>query len=243
MSDRDMHIYDHLGELRKRIIVTLGFFLLVLIATFVFVGDIYNWIVSDYDGKLAILGPSDILWVYFMIAGVSALTFTIPVVAYQVWRFVRPALSVKERKATLAFIPALFILFIIGISFGYFVVFPIVLSFLTALSVGQFQMMFTAEKYFKFLLSLTLPFGVLFEMPIVIMFLTSLGILNPLRLAKARKLSYFILIVISVLITPPDFISDILVIIPLLLLYEVSITLSKIVYRKKIQNDPLMMQV
>ena len=84
------------------------------------------------------------------------------------------------------------------------------------------------------MINLTVPFGFLFEMPAIIMFLTRLGIINPQRLAKSRKISYFFLIVVSVLITPPDFISDILVIVPLVLLYEFSVTLSKIVYRKKL---------
>jgi sec-independent protein translocase protein TatC len=87
------------------------------------------------------------------------------------------------------------------------------------------------------MINLTLPFGFLFEMPAVVMFLTRLGIINPLKLAKARKVSYLILIIISVLITPPDFISDILVILPLLVLYEFSITLSKIVYRKRLASE------
>jgi sec-independent protein translocase protein TatC len=87
------------------------------------------------------------------------------------------------------------------------------------------------------MLNLTLPFGCLFEMPAVVMFLTRLGIINPLKLVKARKIAYFLLIVVSILITPPDFISDVLVIIPLLLLYELSITLSKIVYRKRLAAE------
>ena len=87
------------------------------------------------------------------------------------------------------------------------------------------------------MLNLTLPFGFLFEMPLVVMFLTRLGILNPIRLAKARKISYFMLVILSILITPPDIISDVLVIVPLLFLYEISITLSKVVYRKKLKEE------
>jgi len=135
---------------------------------------------------------------------------------------------------TLAFIPGIFILFISGIAFGYFLLFPIVLSFLQSLAGDQFETFFTVDKYFRFMINLTVPFGFLFEMPAIIMFLTRLGIINPQRLAKSRKISYFFLIVVSVLITPPDFISDILVIVPLVLLYEFSVTLSKIVYRKKL---------
>lgn len=234
MEKKDLHLIEHLEELRQRIIKTLLAFIVFLIATFIFVKDIYDWLVRDLDGKLAILGPSDILWVYMILSGVFAIAATIPVAAYQTWRFVMPALTKEERKVTLSFIPGLFLLFMMGISFGYFVLFPNVLGFLMKLSAGQFETVFTADKYFRFMISLSLPFGFLFEMPLVVMFLTRLGILNPMRLAKARKLSYFSLAVVSILITPPDPISDILVIVPLLLLYEVSVTISKIVYKKKL---------
>ena len=98
-------------------------------------------------------------------------------------------------------------------------------------------MMFTAEKYFRFMINLILPFGILFEMPLVVMFLTRLGIINPTVLKKSRKISYFVLVIISILITPPDIISDILVIVPLLVLYEVSVQLSNMVYRKRLMKD------
>ncbi len=232
-----MLFVDHLEELRKRIILTLAAFLLSLCGSFVYVQNIYAWLIRDLDHELAVLGPSEILWVYFMISGVVAIALTIPVAAHQIWLFVKPALSKKERKITLSYIPGLFILFITGLSFGYFVVYPTVLSFLLSLSEGQFQTMFTSEKYFKFIINLTLPFGVLFEIPLVVMFLTSLDVINPMFLSKARKLSYFLLVVVSILITPPDFMSDILVTVPLLILYECSVTLSKIVYRKKLKQS------
>ncbi|MCY8232620.1 twin-arginine translocase subunit TatC [Priestia endophytica] len=237
MENDHGELIGHLNELRQRIIKILFTFIIFLVAAFIFVEDMYNWLVRDLDGKLAILGPGDILWVYMIISIICAIAFTIPVAAYQAWRFVKPALTREESMVTLSFIPGIFVLFITGISFGYFVLFPTVLGFLTNLSVGQFETMFTAEEYFRFMLHLSLPFGFLFEMPLVVMFLTRLGILNPMRLAKARKLSYFALIVVSVLITPPDFISDILVIVPLLLLYELSITISKFVYKKRIESD------
>jgi len=234
MENQDFQFVEHLDEMRKRIIKTAIAFFVSLVAAFIFVEDIYHLLSRDFNGKLTILGPSDILWVYMMISGVFAIAVTIPVAAFQTWKFVKPGLTAPEQKLTLRFIPGLFILFVMGISFGYFVLFPIVLSFLTSLSVGQFETMFTADKYFRFMINLTLPFGFLFEMPLVVMFLTRLGILNPLRLAKARKLSYFILVVVSILITPPDLVSDFIVIVPLLTLYEISIFISKVVYRKKL---------
>ncbi|WP_101845452.1 twin-arginine translocase subunit TatC [Halobacillus sp. Marseille-P3879] len=233
MEDKNLQLVGHLEELRKRIIITLLSFLVFLIGGFVFVQPIYSWLIKDLDSNLAVLGPGDILWVYLTIAAVVAVAATIPVAAFQVWLFVSPALNKEERKVTLQFIPALFFLFLFGIAFGYFLLFPLVLGFLTSLSAGQFEMMFTAEKYFRFLLNLTVPFGLLFEMPLAIMFLTRLGLLNPMRLKKARKIAYFVLVIISVLITPPDFLSDVLVIVPLFILYEISISLSTIVYKKK----------
>ncbi|MCL7747681.1 twin-arginine translocase subunit TatC [Halalkalibacter alkaliphilus] len=232
MEKEELHLIDHLTELRSRIIVTSVIFLMALICSFIFVKDIYQYLVKDLDGKLALLGPGDILWIYMMLAAVVAIAVTIPVAAYQIWKFIKPALKKEEQRATVVFIPGLFFLFLGGISFGYFVLFPLVLSFLMNIAGDQFQTFFTAERYFQFMLHLTLPFGFLFEMPAVVMFLTKLGIVNPQKLVKGRKIAYFILIVVSVLITPPDFISDVLVIIPLLVLYEISVTLSKIVHRK-----------
>ncbi|WP_419761859.1 twin-arginine translocase subunit TatC [Caldalkalibacillus salinus] len=228
-----MDLVGHLEELRKRLMITFGTFIVFLGLSFVFVQDVYDWLVKDIPVKLAILGPSDILWVYFVLSGVLAIAITIPVAAHQLWLFIRPALNEQEQKITLAYIPALFILFLLGIGFGYILIFPLVFDFLLTMSEGMFMDFFTAEKYFRFLVSMTLPFGFLFELPVVIMFLTRMGIIDPNQLMRIRKYAYFVLIVISVVITPPDFLSDILVIIPLFFLYECSILLSKVVYRRK----------
>ncbi|MBO1511710.1 twin-arginine translocase subunit TatC [Metabacillus bambusae] len=237
MENRDMNLIDHLGELRKRLIIILGSFTLLLVISFIYVKEIYDWVIQDSTIKLAILGPSDIIWVYLMLAAVIAIAGTIPIAAHQIWLFVKPALSKRERKVTLAYIPALFILFIVGISFGYFIIFPIVFDFLLSLAGDMFMSFFTAEKYFRFMMHIILPFGFLFELPVIIMFLTSLGILDPYRLQKMRRYSYFGLIVTAVLITPPDFVSDVIVVIPLLFLYECSVLLSRVVYHRKQKQE------
>lgn len=237
MKDHELNLIEHLDELRKRLIVTLLAFIVFFITGFAYVEEIYRWFVRDLEVKLIVLGPSDIVWVYFMLAGVIAIAGTIPILAIQIWLFVKPALKPIERKISLSYIPALFALFIVGLCFGYFVIFPTVLSFLVELGGDMLVTNFTADKYFRFIMNMTIPFGVLFELPVVIMFLTSLGIINPYVLQKIRKYAYFILIVTAVIITPPDFISDFLVTIPLLLLYEISISLSKIVYKRKIKKE------
>jgi sec-independent protein translocase protein TatC len=235
MDDKELNLVDHLEELRKRIIISALAFVVFFIVGFIYVDDIYKWFVGSQ--KLLVLGPSDIMWIYFMLATVVAVAGTIPVLALQIWMFVRPALRPVERRITLSYVPALFFLFIIGLAFGYFVIFPMVLDFLVNMGKDMFVTNFTAERYFSFIMNMTLPFGVLFELPVVVMFLTSLGIINPFVLSKIRKYAYFVLIIIAVVITPPDFMSDFVVTVPLLLLYEISINLSKFVYRKRLKKQ------
>jgi sec-independent protein translocase protein TatC len=237
MEDKELNLVDHLDELRKRLIISAVAFVAFFIVGFIYVEEIYSWFVRDLDVKLIVLGPSDIVWIYFMIATLIAIAGTIPIIALQIWLFVKPALKPIERKISLSYVPALFILFIVGLAFGYFVIFPTVLNFLVELSGDMLVTNFTADKYFRFIMNMTLPFGVLFELPVVVMFLTSLGVINPYVLTKIRKYAYFVLIVISVVISPPDFMSDVLVTIPLLVLYEISINLSKIVYRRKLKKE------
>lgn len=228
-----MNLLEHLDELRKRLIITAVAFLIFLCVSFYFVKDIYLYFTRHLDVKLLALGPSDIIWIYFTIACIVAIAFTIPVLALEIWLFVKPALKKQEQKIALSYIPALFLLFIGGLAFGYFVIFPLVMKFLVTLGQGVMNISFTADRYFKFIINICLPFGVLFELPIVMMFLTSLGIINPYVMAKFRKYAYFVLVVIAVVITPPEFMSDFVVSVPLLLLYEISISLSKIVYKRK----------
>ncbi|HZG78193.1 MAG TPA: twin-arginine translocase subunit TatC [Paenibacillus sp.] len=233
MSGQDLHLTEHLAELRKRLIITLGTFVAALCGAFVFVERLYLWLTRDLEDKLQVLSPTDPLWVYFMIAGVFAVAVTIPVAGFQIWGFVSPGLRPVERRTTLAYIPALAVLFLVGLAFGYWIVYPMVLAFLDTLS-GNFMTSYTADKYFRFMINMTVPFGILFEMPVVVMFLTSLGILNPARLAKMRRIAYLVLTITAVSITPPDIISDLLVIVPLFLLYEISVGLSRLVYRKRL---------
>ena len=233
MDEKELNIIEHLDELRTRLIITVTAFVLFLGLSFFFVTDIYKFFTRNLDEKLIVLGPSDVVWIYFAIASVVAVACTIPVMAIQIWLFVKPALLKHEQKIALSYIPALFLLFIAGLSFGYFVIFPIVMGFLTDLGNDVMATAYTADKYFGFIMNMTLPFAFLFELPIVMMFLTSLGIVNPYILTKYRKYAYFVLIVVAIIITPPEFLSDFIVSVPLLLLYEISISLSKFVYKRK----------
>ena len=108
-----------------------------------------------------------------------------------------------ERKASLSYIPAIFMLFVFGLVFGYFMFVKLILPFLLSLNDGMFNELFTVDRYFRFLLRVTLPFAFLFELPMVLMFLTSLGLITPELFKRIRKYAYFVLLVIAAIITPP----------------------------------------
>src|SRR5690554_1909025 len=146
MEDKELNLVEHLDELRNRLIISVAAFIVFFIVGFIFVEDIYNWFVRDLDVKLIVLGPSDIIWIYFMLASVIAIAGTIPVLALQIWLFVKPALKPIERKVTLSYVPALFLLFIVGLAFGYFVIFPVLMQFLIELGGEMVVTNFTAEK-------------------------------------------------------------------------------------------------
>jgi len=233
LTDNELNLVEHLGDLRKRLIISALAFLLFLVLGLIYVKNIYMFFMGNLGYKLMVLGPSDIIWIYFHIATVVAVAGTIPVAAWQIWIFVKPALKPVERKAALAYIPALFFLFIGGLSFGYFFIFPNIMKFLLKLGTGLMTTSFTADKYFSFLINMTLPFGIAFELPLVMMFLTTLGIVNPYKVAKLRKYAYLILVIIASMISPPELISHLSVAVPLILIYEISIMLAKIVFKRK----------
>jgi len=188
--------------------------------------------VDDLD--LHVFSPWDAIGLYMKFAFVVSFVVTIPFALFQLWAFVKPALAPRERKATLRYVPFALLMLLVGLAFAYFVVFPLAFTFTTEVARGlNLEETYGVTQYFSFLFNLLVPISLLFELPIVIMFLTRIGILNPVRLRKMRRLAYFVLIFIGVLITPPDFISDMLVALPLILLYEFSVYLSMAVYRRR----------
>jgi len=145
----------------------------------------------------------------------------------------KSALEEKEARALLAYIPAVFICFTVGLIFGFFLVTPAILNVLLSIGDDLFNTQLTAQNYLSFVINTTIPIAILFEFPVVVAFLTSLGILTPSFLIRNRRYAYFILIIIAVVITPADFVSDIVMSIPLILIYEISIIISKYIYNKR----------
>lgn len=236
----NMTYIGHLTELLRRLLKVLIFFVLALIAVFIFASPILEWLKQDPAAKQInwyAFHLTDAIRVYLQIAFVGAVALTIPFLLYQLWRFVAPGLEEKERKGVLLFLPFALLLFVLGIMFAYIVLWPMVVRFLLLMAdqVGANQLIGIAQ-YFSFLFNLVLPFGLIFELPLIVMFLTYIGIITPATLKKTRKISYFVLVVVATCITPPDMISDILVSVPLILLFEMSLFLSRLVYRKRLKR-------
>ena len=224
---------DHLTELRRRMIYCLIFFIISFVVSLIWSADIYKFLTSNFNHKLIVLGPNDILWKYLTLAGICAVTFTIPFTCYQIWAFIKPGLEEREARALLAYIPAVFICFSLGLAFGFFLVTPAILNVLLSIGDDLFNTQLTAQNYLSFVINTTIPIAILFEFPVIIAFLTSIGIITPLFLTRNRRYAYFILIFVAVVITPADFISDIVMSIPLILIYELSVLISKYIYKKR----------
>lgn len=231
METSEQTLVEHLTDLRKVLIRSIFFFLICFIICLLFINRLIPVLSNHYD--LVMLGPLDVIRLYTGIAGSISLGISLPFIALQAWIFIRPALNDKEAKVSIMFIPAIIMSFAIGIMFGLFIVFPTIYGFLMRLGEINFSMMITAREYFSFLLMSTIPFGFLFEVPLLLVFLTSIGVVTPDMLKSIRKYAYLILAVVSALITPPDFFSQILVLIPLMSLYELGVLLSRISFKRR----------
>lgn len=234
--EQEFTLVEHLTELRKRLIVIAVAFIVSLGVGFAIAAEILNFIKMQptaVNVDWNVFGFTDGIMIYFKCALLLALLITLPVVLHQVWLFVKPGLSESEAKGTFLFIPVSFFLFLAGVSFSYFILFPMMLNFMSDInqSIGATET-YGMSQYFTFMFNLIIPVGIVFEMPVVIMFLTKLGIVTPISLRKMRKIAYFVLVVIGVMISPPDFLSDVLIIIPLFVLFEISIVVSSVTLKR-----------
>lgn len=236
-NEKAMDITGHLNELRNRLMVTAFVFIIFFILGFIYREEVYRFFAKDVHIKLNITSPLETVWIFFTIAGLVAIVATLPVLALQLWLFIKPGLKKNERRATLLYVPFIFLLFVLGLIAGYLAFTQLIFPFLIALNDGLFNEIFTVERYFRVLFHTMIALAFVFELPIVMMFLTSLGVITPDFLKRTRKYAYFILLLISGLITPPDVILQIVVAIPLILLYEFSMMLSSYAYKKKLKRQ------
>ncbi|MCM3749673.1 twin-arginine translocase subunit TatC [Paenibacillus pasadenensis] len=239
--DSSMPLMEHFKELRKRL---LRIFIMVALSTGggLFVSPIIlnhlKTIPPASEISWNVFSPWDGLRMYMNIALLFAAAVTLPYIMYQIWQFVKSGLSRTEQKLALRYIPYTVLCFAIGLSFAYYVVFPMSYSFTVTIS-RKLELVETygISQYLGFMMNIILPVSLAFELPVVVMFLTTIGILTPQRLRRMRRYAYLVLVIVSALISPPDFVSHFMVFIPLIVLYEISVWLSGVVFRQRAERQ------
>ena len=235
---KDLTVIEHLTELRRRVIYVCIMFVFSLLGGFLVADPIYHFLKQQVNVVAGLNLHAFSFWdgigIYMKISFLASFIITLPFALLQLWKFVRPGLQYQERKAALRYIPYLCVMFVIGLLFAYYIVFPMALQFTTSITDRMgLQPTYGLQQYFSFMFNILFPIALVFELPLLLMFLTVVGVVTPSILQTKRKIAYFILLFISIVITPPDLISAFLVYIPLLLLYELSIFLSSTRYNKQ----------
>ncbi|MEF3304506.1 twin-arginine translocase subunit TatC [Paenibacillus sp. GYB003] len=242
MQEHTASLVEHLTELRKRLIWVVAVLVVAMIGGFFAAKPIIVYLMHTEPASsivsLNTFSPWDAIRLYMQFSFAIGLVVTLPFALTQIWLFVKPGLHEHEQKATLRYIPGAVLLFLLGLSFAYFVIFPMAFYFTSTVTKSlSLTETYGAAQYFSFMFNILIPMALLFELPVVVMFLTKLRILNPARLKKLRRYAYLVLVVIATFVTPPDFISDILVAVPMILLYEISIMLSAKIYKVQQEQD------
>ena len=239
--DMQDDLVNHLSELRKRLIVSGSCFVVAMCGGLYLAPAILRYIKTGRAAQGVewnVFSFTDGLFIYLRCAFLFAILCTLPVILYQAWAFVRPGLTAQEAKGTLAYVPVSFLLFLSGTAFSYFVVFPMMLEFMITMNhnVGAVET-YGIDKYFTFLFGVVFPLGIAFEMPLLMLFLTRIGLLTTERIKATRKYAYVGLAIVGGCISPPDFVSHLSVTIPLLLLFEISVLISR-KYSKRAARIP-----
>jgi len=231
-GEEDYTGIDHLMVLRKSAIRVCIFFVIILVAAFNMVPVILDFITltsTEVTVDLNVFNITDPLLLYFRIASLVAFIFSFPYMIVESWLFIRPGLTKKEKKFINLYMPMIFVLFLLGIAFTYFVLVPYYVVFSQKLAGNtDLTIVMGANKYIDFIGRMLLYFGLIFQFPLLVMILSYLKVLNSKLLKIIRKYAYFALLVISAFLTPPDPVSMGIALLPLMMLYEFSIVLCKV---------------
>ena len=253
-----MSFLEHLGDLRRKITVSLIAICITFVITFNYseqilkflmfplrynldfsVRKMYMYFVPQdklHNTKLVFLGPAEGFWMNMKIALVTALLIALPILFQQLWSFISPGLHRKEKKYVVPFIFIATVLFLVGAAFCFFIVLPFAMGFLLTYKIGDFMMpMLSVGQYVDFCLKFILAFGIVFELPIFVVFATRMGFVTTKTLAKNRKYAILIAFIVAAFLTPtPDAFNQTLMAVPMIVLYEVGILVSRILIRKKV---------
>ena len=237
----DMPFMEHLGVLRKHVLRSLLWFGLGCVVAFLVVNRVWDWLMIPLcrvQPDRCFVYPRELLeafWVYFKLGLLIAFFVSFPALVVEVWAFVAPGLYAHEKRIVLPFSLAAGILFLGGASFGFWVIFPMTFEFLYGLeSLGTFYFLTSMKSYFSLSATLLVAFGVVFELPLLMMGLSMVGLVRPRWWRRYRRLMYLGMLLFSAVVTPTtDPVTMIMMGGPMVVLYEVGILLSVLVFRKK----------
>ena len=231
MLEKELSLIEHLDELRTRIIYCLIPFVIAVVFSSPFTKTFLAFLRIPAAGvikELAFFSPQEVAVVYVKIAVFSGLILSLPVILYQIWGFISPALEEKQKKYIVSFVFWIFFAFISGCSFGYLLLVPFSLKFLISLAGIELTPVISLSKYIGFVLALIAGCGIAFETPVVIWLLTRLGIVNSAFLRRKRKYAIVIIFIVAAVITPTtDPFNMCLLALPMLVLYEIGIWISR----------------
>lgn len=242
---KTMALSGHLKELRNRLMVSLVCLVAVFLVCLYYAADIVKLLTDiglAYGYRYVYLSPQELLLEHFSVSLVAAVCVALPLLLYQVWAFVRPGLETRENVLCVLAMCFGLVCFAGGVYFAYRLMLPFMLEFLIGIRVGtSIAASISVHNYISFLLTIFVIFGAVFELPVLSVLLTQLGLVKVQWMRKARKVVIVIIFFMAAVITPPDIVSQIMVAIPMLLLYEFSILLCWLLMkfrRKKPEEEP-----
>jgi sec-independent protein translocase protein TatC len=238
MDEKKLPLTAHLRELRKRLILSFIAIGVGFALCYTFADSIFNILaaplmkVMPKGGSLIFISVAEAFFTYMKVAFIAGLILTSPFILYQIWAFVAPGLYQKEKKYVVPFVLGGSFFFAMGVLFGYFVAIPIGFKFLLGYATDFIKPMPSMKEYLSFSIKFLLAFGLVFEFPVVLVLLAKIGVVDAKKLARQRKYAILLIFIFAAVMTPPDLISQVLMALPLMGLYELSIILSKFFGKK-----------
>ena len=234
-KDKRLTIFGHLGEVRRRLIRSVIAVLITTVIAFIFIEQIFHILILPAEGiNLIYIEMTEMIGTYMRVSLVSGIILAMPYLTYHFLMFVSPALTSREKRNVYLILPWVALMFAAGVAFGYFILLPPAIKFLITFGSDIATPQIKIGNYIAIVTRLLLAIGLVFEMPVVTTFLAKIGVVSPKWLAAKRKPAIIIAFVLAAIITPTfDPLNQTLVAAPLIVLYEMSIWLAKLVYRKE----------
>jgi sec-independent protein translocase protein TatC len=234
-------LVEHLDELRSRIFVSLGALIVGFVIAFIFHHAILDWLNAPLPAerdKPITLSVAEPFLTAIKVSLLAGFGLALPVILWQLWSFLAPAVEERSERMVLTYVVFATGLLVAGVSFGYWVVLPKAINFLTNFDESHFQIEIRAREYYGFVMTVLLAVGLVFQLPIFMLALVRLGVLSTDTLRSNRRLGYFIVAVIAVLLPGIDPVTTVLQAVPLIVLYELSIWLAVFVERRAARGQP-----